>query len=74
MSSFKRRRIQKGRPSNLLRQRTVYFNVRQKTIKKATVVITRDHKKSLIERDWLTKRIFRVAEATKMSEYSNSIY
>ena len=61
------------RPLNLLGFTTVDVKVGKKEIKKARVVITRDGKKSLIGRDWLTSLNFRVADTNNMSEYNNSM-
>ena len=57
-----------GRPLNLLGFKTLDVKVGKKQIKKARVVITRDKKKSLIRRDWLTSLNFRVADTNNMSE------
>ena len=40
---------------------------------KACIVITRDGKRSLIRRDWLTQLNFRVGEANGNSEHTNII-
>ena len=62
-----------GRPLKLLGFTTVDVKVGKKEIKKARVVITRDGKKSLIGRDWLTSLNFRVADINNLNEYNNSL-
>ena len=56
---------------NLLGFMTVDVQVGKRKLKIARLVITRDGKRSLIGRDWLTQLNFRVGEANGNSEYTN---
>ena len=58
-----------GKRLNLLGYITVDGQVERRNIKKAKLIIVRDGKRSLIGRDWLTQLNFRVAKASKESEY-----
>ena len=62
-----------NKPLNLLGFMTVDVQVGKRKLKSARIVITRDGKRSLIGRDWLTRLNSRVGEANGNSEYTNNI-
>ena len=62
-----------GRPLNLLGFINLDVQVGKKTIKKSRMVNSREGKKSLVGRDWLTQLNSRVAEAKFESEYEHSV-
>ena len=62
-----------GKPLNLVGFINVDVQVGKRTIKRARIVIARDGKKSLVGRDWLTQLTYRVAEATKEGECTNTV-
>ena len=62
-----------SKPLDLLGFMTVDVQVGKRKLKNARIVITRDGKRSLIERDLLTQLNIRVGEANGNSEYTNII-
>ena len=60
-----------GGPLNLLGFTTADVKVGEQTLKQARIVIAREGRTSLIEKDWLAKLNFKVAESN--SEYINNI-
>ena len=62
-----------GKPLNLIGFINVDVQVGKRTIKRARIVIARDGKKSVLGRDWLTQRNYRVAEASKEGECKNTV-
>ena len=62
-----------GKPLNLIGFVNVDVQVGKRTIKRARIVIARDGKKSLVRRDWLKQLNYRVAEASKEGECTNTV-
>ena len=62
-----------GRPLNLVGYITLNVEVGKQEMRGAKIVISRNGKKSLIGRDWLTKLNYRTIEAQNESEYKNIV-
>ena len=66
-----------GKPQNLIGFINVDVQVGTRTIKRARIVIARERKKPLEKtiggRDWLSQSNFRVAEASKEGECTNTV-
>ena len=62
-----------GRPLNLLGYNMLEVQVGKRTIKRTRIVIAREGKKSLVDRDRLAELEFRVAGANQKSEYNKTV-
>ena len=62
-----------GRPPNPSEFIDVDVQVGKVTIKKARMIIAREGKRSLVDRDYVTQLNFRIAEAKFESEYEHSV-
>ena len=63
-----------NKPLNLLGYTAVNAKVRKSTIQNARIVITREGKRSLIGRDWLNQRNFKVGKMNGNSEYAHIVH
>ena len=62
-----------SQPLNLVGFINVEVQVGKRKIKNATIVITRDGKRSLFGRDWLEQLNYHLGEANSNSEYNNVV-